>query len=232
MRKLRASVKDIQPLAEIPPNAELLWENDKFAIYYVYDIYDHGVQWILVNKTYDKKYVSLLRGAILYIQGQTYAIPKYVFGNAFADVYFGNGLSSYINNLNDVPLYSLAVLNSPSGQSIVGFVFALPPKGIVIVPEYGFVGLQKLEAELLEVNPDNSNLYVLLYDYAEILEYEEEAGVPVRSPPDPYAVFSYQFKIDDIGNVMTPRTIIEIPQTDVKFVTSIIDDVKKLFRRL
>jgi len=232
MRKLRASVKDIQPLAEIPPNAELLWENDKFAIYYVYDIYDHGVQWILVNKTYDKKYVSLLRGAILYIQGQTYAIPKYVFGNAFADVYFGNGLSSYINNLNDVPLYSLAVLNSPSGQSIVGFVFSLPPKGVVIVPEYGFVGLQKLEAELLEVNPDNSNLYVLLYDYAEILEYEEEAGVPVRSPPDPYAVFSYQFKIDDIGNVMTPRTIIEIPQTDVKFVTSIIDDVKKLFRRL
>jgi len=232
MRKIYAKVNDIRPLSEVPPNAEFLWENDKFAVYYIYDIYDHGVQWILVNKTYDKKYVSLLRGAVLYKQGQTYAIPKYVFGNAFAEVYFGNSLSTYINNLNDVPLYSLAVLNSPSGQSIVGFVFALPPKGIVIVPEYGFVGLKSLEAELLEVIPDNSNLYVILYDYAEVLEYEGQTGIPVRSPPDPYAIFSYQFKIDDIGNVMTPRTIIEIPHTDVKFVTSIIDDVRKLFRKL
>ena len=232
MRKIYARINDIRPLSEIPPNAEMLWENDKFAVYYVYDIYDNGVQWVLVNKTYDRKYVSLLRGAVLYMQGQTYAIPKYIFGNAFADVYFGNSMSSYINNLNDVPLYSLAVLNSPSGQSIVGFVFALPPKGIVIVPEYGFVGLKSLEAELLEVSPENPNLYVILYDYAEVFEYEEEAGVPVRSPPDPYAVFSYQFKIGDVGTVVTPRTVIEIPQTDVKFVTSIIDDVKKLFRRL
>ena len=120
MRKLRASVKDIKPLSEIPPNATLLWENDSFAVYYIYDIYASEVQWVLVNKTYDTKYVSLLRGAVLEIQGQTYSIPEYIFGNAFADVYFANDLSSYISNLNDIPLYSLAVLKSPSGQSIVG----------------------------------------------------------------------------------------------------------------
>jgi len=149
MRKLRVSVKDIKPLSEIPSNATLLWQNDEFAVYYIYDLYAGEVQWILVNKTYEKKYVSLLRGAVLEIQGQNYAIPMYIFGEAYADVYFANGLSSYINDLNNVPLYSLAILKSPSGQSIVGFVFALPPKGVLIVPEYGFVGLKSLEAQLL-----------------------------------------------------------------------------------
>jgi len=232
MRRLRAEVKNIRPLSEIPPNATLLWQNDSFAVYYVYDIYSGEVQWVLVNKTYDKKYVSLLRGAVLQIQGQTYSIPEYIFGNAFADVYFANDLSSYINNLNDVPLYSLAILKSPSGQSIVGFVFVLPPKGVIIVPEYGFVGLQSLEAELLEVNPENLNLYVIIYDYAEIIEYEEEAGVQVQAPPDPYVVSSYQFNISNIGTVMTPRVILEIPQSDVNIVTTIIDDIKKFFHRL
>jgi len=232
MRRVYAKVKDIQPISEIPPNANKLWENDSFAVYYIYDIYASEVQWILVNKTYDKKYVSLLRGAVLEIHGQTYAVPKYVFGNAYADVYFANSLSSYVNNLNEVPLYSLAVLKSPSGQSIVGFVFALPPKGILIVPEYGFVGLKSIEAELLEVKPENLNLYVVIYDYAEVLEYEQESGVQVQAPPDPYAVFSYQFRIDNVGTIVTPRVILEIPQSDVNFVVTLIDDIKKFFHKL
>ena len=232
MRRIYAKVKDIQPISEIPPNATKLWENDSFAVYYIYDIYASEVQWILVNKTYDKKYVSLLRGAVLEIHGQTYAVPKYVFGNAYADVYFANSLSSYVNNLNEVPLYSLAVLKSPSGQSIVGFVFALPPKGILIVPEYGFVGLKSIEAELLEVKPENLNLYVVIYDYAEVLEYEQESGMQVQAPPDPYAVFSYQFRIDNVGTIVTPRVILEIPQSDVNFVVTLIDDIKKFFHKL
>jgi len=232
MRKLRASLKDIRPLSEIPSNSQLLWQNDKFAIYYVYDIYAGEVQWVLVNKTYDKKYVSLLRGAVLEIQGQTYAIPKYIFGNAFAEVYFANQLSSYISNLNNIPLYSLAILKSSSGQSIVGFVFVLPPKGVLIVPEYGFYGLQSLEAELLEVSPGNLNLYVIIYDYSEIIEYEQQTGLQVQAPPDPYAVFSYQFNINNVGTIITPRVILEIPQSDVNFVNTLIDDIKKFFRRL
>jgi len=232
MRRLYARVQDIQPLSEIPPNAILLWQNNKFAVYYVYDIYSSEVQWILVNKTHDNKYVSLLRGAVLEIQGQTYSIPKYIFGNAFADVYFANSLSSYVSNLNEIPLYSLAILKDISGQSMVGFVFALPPKGVIIVPEYGFVGLKSLEAELLEVNPENLNLYAIIYDYAEIIEYEQETGVQVQSPPDPYAVFSYQFKIDNIGSIMTQRVIIEIPQSDVNIVNTLINDVKKLIHSL
>jgi len=232
MRKLRALVKEIKPLSEIPPNATLLWENDKFAVYYIYDLYASEVQWVLVNKTYETKYVSLLRGAVLEIQGQIYAIPKYIFGEAYADVYFANGLSSYISDLNQVSLYSLAILKSPSGRSVIGFVFVLPPKGILIVPEYGFVGLQSLEAELLEVKPESLNLYAIIYDYAEIIEYEEESGMQVQAPPDPYAVFSYQFKVNEIGTVMTPRVILEIPESDVSTITSIINDIRKFFHML
>jgi hypothetical protein len=232
MRKLHASVKDIRPLAEIPPNSTLLWQNNNFAIYYIYDSYVGEIQWILVNKTNTQKYVSLLRGAVLEIQGQSYTIPEYIFGNAFAEVYFANSLSSYISNLNDIPLYSLAVLRSPSGQNIVGFVFSLPPNGVLIVPEYGFVGLQSLEAELLEVSPGNLNLYVIIYDYAEIIEYEQQTGLQVQAPPDPYAVFSYQFNISDVGTVVTSRVILEIPQSDVNFVNTLINDIKKFFHKL
>jgi len=232
MRKLYARVKDIQTLSEVPSNATLLWENDKFAVYYIYDIYAHEVQWILVNKTYEKKFVSLLRGAVLEINGVSYPIPKYIFGEAFADVYFANHLSLYINDLNDVPLYSLAVLKTPSGFSVIGFVFALPPKGVLVVPEYGFVGLKSLEAELLEVKPENLNLYVIIYDYAEVLEYEIQTGLKVQAPPDPYAVFSYQFKIDDVGTVVTPRIILEIPQSDVNIILTIIHDIKKFFHKI
>jgi len=236
MRKLRALVKEIKPLSEIPPNATLLWENNNFAVYYIYDLYAGEVQWVLVNKTYEKKYVSLLRGAILEIQGQTYAIPMYIFGNAYADVYFGNGLSSYISDLNHVPLYSLAILKSPSGQSIVGFVFALPPKGVVITSEYGFIGLKSIEAELLEVIPENLNMYLIFYDHNEVISYEDASGVKVQAPPNPYTVLSFQFKIDNIGTIMTHRMILEIPleipQSYVDVITTIVNDIKNFFRKL
>jgi len=232
MRKLYAKIKDIQLIPAVPPNANLLWENDKFAVYYIYDIYAHEVQWVLVNKTYEKRYVSLLRGSVIEKQGKIYATTKYIFGNAYADVYFANGLSSYINNLDDVPLYSLAVLKSPSGHSTIGFVFALPPKGVLVVPEYGFVNLKSLEAELFEVIPENLNLYIIFYDYAEVLDYEEQSGLKVHAPPDPYVVFSYQFKIDNIGIVVTPRVILEVPQSDVNIILTIINDIKKFFHRL
>jgi len=186
----------------------------------------------MVNKTNTTLYISLLRGASLNINGQNATVPSYVFGNAFAEVYFANGLSSYINDLNNIPLYSLAILKSSSGQTIVGFVFALPPNGVISAPEYGFVGLQSLNGQLLEVTPGSDNLYAIIYDYAEILEYEQEAGVQVQAPPDPYAVYSYQFSINDIGTIVTSRMIFEVPQSDVNAITGLINDIKKFFHKL
>jgi hypothetical protein len=232
MRRLRADLKNIRPLAQVPSNAQLLYQDSNVALYYTYDQSQGQVTWIMVNKTNTTLYVSLLRGASLNINGQNYTVPSYIFGNAFAEVYFDNGLSSYINDLNNIPLYSLAVLKSSSGQTIVGFVFALPPNGVISAPEYGFVGLQSLNGQLLEVTPGSDNLYAIIYDYAEILEYEQEAGVQVQAPPDPYAVYSYEFSISDIGTIITPRVIFKVPQSDVNAITGLINDIKKFFHKL
>ena len=228
MRHLRADLKNIRPLAQVPNDAQLLYQDSKVALYYTYDYYQGQVTWIMVNKTDTTLYVSLLRGASLNIT----TVPSYVFGNAFAEVYFANGLSSYINDLNDIPLYSLAILKSPSGQTIVGFVFALPSNAVISVPEYGFVGLQSLNGQLLEVTPENDNLYAIIYDFVEIMEYEQEAGVQVQAPPDPYAVYSYQFSISDVGTIVTPRVIFKVPQSDVNAITGLINDIKKFFHKL
>ena len=232
MRHLRADLKNIRPLAQVPSNAQLLYQDSKVALYYTYDSAQGQVTWIMVNKTNTTLYVSLLRGASLNINGQNATVPSYVFGNAFAEVYFANGLSSYINDLNNIPLYSLAVLKSPSGQTIVAFVFALPPNSVISAPEYGFVGLQSIDGQLLEVTPENDNLYAIIYDYVEIMEYEQEAGVQVQAPPDPYAVYSYQFSISDIGTIITPRAIFKVPQSDVNVITGLVNDIKKLFHKL
>ncbi|CAJ31734.1 hypothetical protein AFV8_gp57 [Betalipothrixvirus puteoliense] len=228
MRHLRADVKSIKISSGIPQGATKLWENDSLALYYLYNPSQCEVIWIFVNKTSERKLVSLLRGAVLNINGQQYAVPEYIFGNAFADVYFGNGASTYINDLNDIPLYSLAILRPPSNRLTVGFVFSLPPNSVVCVPEYGFVNLVSLSGRLIEVKPGSINLYAIIYDYAEVIEYEQEAGITVASPPDPYAVFSYCFSIDEVGTVVTPRVIIEIPQTDVKIANDIINFFKKI----
>jgi len=232
MRRLHADLKNIRPLAQVPNDAQLLYQDSEVALYYTYDYYQGQVTWIMVNKTDTTLYVSLLRGASLNINGQNATVPSYVFGNAFAEVYFANGLSSYINDLNNIPLYSLAVLKSPSGQTIVGFVFALPPNSVVSAPEYGFIGLQSLNGQLLEVTPENDNLYAIIYDFVEIMEYEQEAGVQVQAPPDPYAVYSYQFSISDIGTIVTPRVIFKVPQSDVNVITGLINDIKKFFHKL
>jgi hypothetical protein len=232
MRHLRADLKNIRPLAQVPYDAQLLYQDSKVALYYTYDYYQGQVTWIMVNKTDTTLYVSLLRGASLNINDQNATVPSYIFGNAFAEVYFANGLSSYINDLNNIPLYSLAVLKSPSGQTIVGFVFVLPPNSVISAPEYGFIGLQSLNGQLLEVTPENDNLYAIIYDYAEIIEYEQEAGVQVQAPPDPYAVYSYQFSISDIGTIITPRVIFKVPQSDVNAITGLINDIKKFFHKL
>ncbi|CAJ31551.1 conserved hypothetical protein [Betalipothrixvirus acidiani] len=228
MRHLRADVKLTKVVENIPQGATKLWENDSLALYYLYNPNQCEVIWIFVNKTSERKLVSLLRGAVLNINGQQYAVPQYIFGNAFADVYFANGASSYINDLNNIPLYSLAILKPPSGRYTVGFVFSLPPNSVICVPEYGFVNLVSLSGRLIEVKPGSINLYAIIYDYAEVVEYEQEARTVVSAPPDPYAVFSYYFDIDDVGTIVTPRVILVIPQSDVTVVSDIINFFKKI----
>ncbi|ACB37297.1 hypothetical protein AFV9_gp63 [Betalipothrixvirus uzonense] len=231
MRYVYAKPDRIQVLSQIPPNAQKLWENNELALYYVYSVYYGEVDWIFVNKTDKPKYVSLLRGAEIRINGNNVSIPSYIFGDAFAEVYFANSLSSFITDLKNIPLYSLAILSDGS-HSQIGFVFYLPPNGVVLAPEYGFYCLQSLNGELLEVSPQQLNLYAIIYDYAEIVEYEQQSGINVTAPPDPYAVFSYTFSIPKLGYPVTPRVILEIPQSDVNVVESLISDFKSFIDRI
>jgi len=231
MRKLHADVKGIKPLASIPQGASKLWESNELALYYTYDANQGEITWIMVNKTNQVMYACLLRGATLNINGRTVTVPNYLFGDAFAEVYFANGLSSYINSLQDVQLYSLAIVNDGNKMQ-VAFVFQLPPNGVVQVPEYGFVGLQSVQGNLVTATPGKDNLYAIIYDYMEILEYENEAGVSVTAPPDPYAVFSYSFNVIEMGYPITRRVIFEIPEEDVNTAKSMIKDLKGIFNTL
>ena len=232
MRKIYANVKEIRVDTSIPQNAQLLWQNDNLALYYTYDSSQGQVNWIMQNKTTDTKLVSLLRGAELNLNNQIYVIPDYIFGNAFAEVYFANGLSTFITDLNNIPLYSLAILTNENDQKTIGFVFQIPANSVIIAPEYGFNGLQSINGQLLEVEAVNYNLFAIVYDFLEIIEYEQEAGIQVNYPPDPYAIQSYKFLIDNLGNIMTQRLILEIPQSDINTVKSLVKDIQKVIDKL
>jgi len=232
MRKLHTYPQQIKIDTTIPQNANLLWQNDKLALYYTYDSKEGEVNWIMQNKTNSLVLVSLLRGAVLSINGQTYTIPNYLFGNAFAEVYFANDVSNFITDLNNIPLYSLAIVKNNNEVRTIAFVFQIPANSVIITPEYGFTGLQSLSGELLEVTPINQNLFTIVYDFAEIVEYEYQSGIYVNYPPDPYVVQSYQFLVNNLGQIVTPRLILELPESDVYTVKSLMKDIEKIVDKL
>ena len=232
MRKLHTYPQQIKIDTTIPQNANLLWQNDKLALYYTYDSKEGEVNWIMQNKTNSLVLVSLLRGAVLSINGQTYTIPNYLFGNAFAEVYFVNDVSNFITDLNNIPLYSLAIVKNNNEVRTIAFVFQIPANSVIIAPEYGFTGLQSLSGELLEVTPINQNLFTIVYDFAEIVEYEYQSGIYVNYPPDPYVVQSYQFLVNNLGQIVTPRLILELPESDVYTVKSLMKDIEKIVDKL
>jgi len=233
-KHLHVKVNVQVPQVSQPNQGTELWTNGELKLSYTYDQSQGRVDWIMQNLTDKVQYVTLLRGATLEINGQTGTIPSYLFGDAFAEVYFANSLSGYITDLNNVPLYSLAFVSiyGHPFSTRVAFVFQLPPNGTVVAPEYGFVNLKDITGELVPVIPGNAFNFIVIYDYAEIFEYEQEAGVNVRAPPDPYVVYSYLFKTDNLGYPVTPRTIIPISKEDTNIISDIVgflNKLKKLF---
>jgi len=233
-RHLHVKVNVQAPQVSQPTQATKLWSNGELELSYTYDQSQGRVDWIMQNLTDKVQYVTLLRGATLEINGQTGTIPNYLFGDAFAEVYFANGLSSYITDLNNIPLYSLAfvTIHGDPSSTQVAFVFQLPPKGTVVAPEYGFVNLKDITGELVPVTAEYASNAIVIYDYAEIFEYGQEAGVNVHAPPDPYVVYSYLFKTDRLGYPVTPRTIIPIFKESTNIISDIIgflNTLKKLF---
>jgi len=233
-RHLHVKVNVKTPEVSQPSQGTELWTNGELKLSYTYDQSQGRIDWIMQNLTDKVQYVTLLRGATLEINGQTGTVPNYLFGDAFAEVYFANGLSSFVTDLNNIPLYSLAFVSTDGNPSStqIAFVFQLPPKGTVVAPEYGFVNLKQVTGELVPVTSENASDFIVIYDYAEIIEYEQEAGVKVSAPLDPYVVYSYMFKTDKLGYSITPRAIMSISKEDTNIVSDIIglfNKLKKLF---
>ena len=172
-RHLHVKVNVQAPQATQPTQATELWTNGELKLSYTYDQSQGRIDWIMQNLTDKVQYVTLLRGATLEIKGETGIIPNYLFGDAFAEVYFANSLSSYITDLNNVPLYSLSFVSiyGHPFSTRVAFVFKLEPKSTVVAPEYGFVNLKDVTGKLVPVTPGNAFNFIVIYDYAEIFEY-------------------------------------------------------------
>jgi len=173
--------------------------------------------WNLINGTNDLHYVGLIRGAELNVNGQIVKIPDYLFGRAFGDVYYLLGMSTYLTNLTDIPLYTLAVYNNET----IGFVFALPPKSVVHVPEYGFTGLVSYNAKLIEVNPKELGTYVIIYSPEEYLLYYEELGQNLGVLPTVYMVNSYNVEAGYTGYGFHERVILKIPKSWLNFAVDL-----------
>ena len=178
------------------------------------------VIWIMENTTNQDQYVILLRGAT-FQQGE---VPQYIFGDAFAEIYYANGLSQFITSLDNIPLYSLAIIQYGNNYYI-GFVFYLKANSTLYVPEYGFNNVQSLTGQLIPVQPQGNNLFVIVYDYSEKFYYEQESGVNVNMPPDPYAVQSYLFTAINPPNTQpwnpTWRVIFQLPNSLVNTVNDL-----------
>jgi len=182
------------------------------------------IVWNLINGTNDVEFVGLVRGADLNVNGQILEIPQYLYGRAFGDVYYLLGMSTYLTNLTDVPLYTLAVYNNET----IGFVFALPPKSVIHVPEYGFTGLVNYRAKLVEVKPKQLGTYVVIYSPEEYLMYYEQLGQNLGILPLVYMVHSYNVESGSIGYGFHERVILKVPQSWINFAVDLTRLVGKI----
>jgi hypothetical protein len=182
------------------------------------------IVWHLINGTNDVEFVGLVRGADLNVNGQIVRIADYLFGRAFGDVYYLLGMSTYLTNLTDVPLYTLAVYNNET----IGFVFALPPKSVIHVPEYGLTGLVNYRAKLVEVKPKQLGTYVVIYSAEEYLMYYEQLWQNLGILPLVYMVHSYNVESGSIGYGFHERMILKVPQSWINFAVDLTRLVGKI----
>lgn len=204
-------MKAIRPLSKFfytRKEDEITWETTQENKLYVTATYVGGnegkVIWNLVNGTDELKLVGLVRGADL----ETGTVPEYLFGRAFGDVYYLLGMSTYLKDLQNIPMYTLAVYNDQT----IGFVFAIPPKEVVKVPEYGFIGLKSYTARLIEVKPKKLGTYLILYNPEEYLIYYNELGQNLGVLPAVYMTSSYNVEAENLGYSFHERLVIKVPK--------------------
>ncbi|CAH69431.1 hypothetical protein [Deltalipothrixvirus pozzuoliense] len=187
--------------------------------------------WNIINTTNVTQYVALVRGATIKLQdsssSQEVTIPDYLFGRAFAEVYFNLGISQFGDDATafETP-YTLAVYNGDT----IGFVFAVKPYTVIHVPEYGFTNLVSYTARLLPVKLGGINTYIDFYDYSEVVQYQSQTGYNINYMPDPIVFSSIQVKADAnlLGYGFHERLLLPIPTQWLNIANDVATALEKL----
>ena len=135
------------------------------------------VEWIISNPTDQTIYASIWRN-------------NYVFGSAFAEVYIRNGATELWEDTsqettNEMP-YRIGLVNNPYYPTLA-FVFKVPPKSTLYIPEYGFSQQEPpQDYQLIPVTPGSKISVLVAYDPMLPVIYTLQAGEPVLSMPSPY----------------------------------------------
>jgi len=193
-----------------------------------YKTYQDGeVVWVMENTTDRDQYVILLRGA----EFPRYMIIPYIFGDAFADVYYANKISEFIKSPNDIPIYSLAIIQFKYSRHI-GFIFHLKAKSMLRVPEYGYYMVESLTGQLIPVQPQGKRTFIIFYNSSEKYYYRKASGYNVHMPFNPYVIRSYLFtpinQTDIEPPTPTQRVILQLPNSLGNIFKKIKNNIEKI----
>ena len=246
--------KGSKPYVTPAPQCNQLTQNEGLCITGKYVGGQYGEMiWQLTNTSDKYRYVGLVRGATLCVDGSnentsvgsntgsvggntpntqcqsTITIPDYLFGRAFGDVYYLLGMSQFATSPSDISLYTLAVY-----ENTIGFVFALPPRSTLNVPEYGFKNLVSYNAYLVEVElSDKPSMYAVIYSPTEYLAYYDEIGEYLGALPPAYIVNSITaYAKAYIGASFNERIVLRVPEQWLTEAVKLGDAVERILRLL
>lgn len=164
------------------------------------------VHWVITNGTNETKYVVIYRGAIF----EDFTVQPYPFGNAYYPVYAGKicgQTASYpIQNLNNIPPYSLGMINN----KIVAFVFQVPPNSQLSIAEGGFNGVKQLIYTLIEVKPEKLHTYIIFWCIMQWIDYMLQTGYNATPVTLPWITRMYNFTTNVSMEIAYPNLVIKV----------------------
>jgi len=164
------------------------------------------VNWVVTNGTSETKYVVIYRGAVF----DNFTVEPYPFGNAYYPDYAGKicgqTVSFPIQNLNNIPPYSLGMINN----KIVAFVFQVPPNSQLTVAEGGFNGVKQLIYTLVEVTPEKLHTYLVFWCLFQWFDYMAQTGFNVTPVTLPWVVKMYNFTTNVNMPTAFPNLVIKV----------------------
>ena len=163
---------------------------------------DNEIEWVIDNPTDQTLYTGIYRNG-------------YPFGNAFTEVYLRNGATNIWEtpeqNTDENSPYRIAFVSASTGTLNVifpAFVFKVPPKTKLSVPEYGFSKeMPPQDYYLYPAQPVIQQTYLVSYDPMLPVLYTLQTQEPVLSMPSLYPL-----------KTLTFQTSVTIPNIFVRYI--------------